>query len=230
MMIMGHVFKLLIVSLLCVCGLSGDEGFIALKKQVIRRLEGSWCSAEKAEKMMDLVFAERPQVCVEIGVFTGWTVLPVAATLRYLGEGSVYAVDAWSNREAVRGVPMHDPNYSWWATIPMAQVKEECENLLTEWNLWPYCWIVHATSAEAVDQVPPIDFLHLDGHFSEAGALLDTELYLPKVRSGGYILLSNMYFTIGQHHTKMASMWRLMDECDVVWELDGSNVVLFRKN
>jgi hypothetical protein len=227
------MYKLFVMSLLVV-GLWAkpvdDEAFRGLKKEVVKRLEGSWCSAEKAEKMMDLVRETRPKVCVEIGAYAGWTVLPVAATLKYLKEGRVYAIDAWSNHEAVKSIPAHNINYQWWSRLDMRFIKRQFESLLTEWNLWAYCWIIHDTSEEAVGQIPEIDFLHLDGNCSEEGSLLDTELYLPKVKSGGYILLSNLFFSLDGKHPKMATLWRLMDECEVVWEIEGSNVVLFRKN
>lgn len=59
---------------------------------------------------MDVVYTTRPGVCVEIGAFTGSSVLPVAATLKYLGAGKIFAIDAWSNEEAVRYLSPNDPN------------------------------------------------------------------------------------------------------------------------
>ena len=44
------------------------------------------------------------------------------------------------------------------------------------------------SSVQAISQVQRIDFLHLDGNFSEEGSTLDCRLYLPKVIPGGYVL------------------------------------------
>lgn len=180
--------------------------------------------------MMDLVFFTRPQVCVEIGAFTGSSVLPVAMTLKYLGHGNVYAIDAWTNNEAVKNISVNDPNYEWWSNVDMQNIKNQFYMLLNAWSLRSYCSVIHAPSEIAVDQIPEIDFLHLDGNFSEEGSLLDVQLFLPKVKSGGYILLSNVYAFVDGKRTKMSSMWRIFDECEIICEIDNNNTALFRKN
>lgn len=205
-----------------------DGGFQELKGRVIKYLANSWCSAKKAEMIMDLVFAIRPQVCVEIGVFNGSSVLPIAATLRHLNAGRIYAIDSWSNTEAVKNIPATDPNFGWWSHVDMDKAKNKFTSLIKEWNLESFCSVIHATSELAVQRIPEIDFLHLDGNFCEENALKDVELFLPKVQSGGYILLSNLFQMVDNQYTKMSSMWRLFDECEIIYEIDNS--ALFRKN
>lgn len=207
-----------------------DPSFQSLKKQVFQYLKNSWCSAKKAELMMDLVFLTHPQVCVEIGAFSGSSVLPLAATLKYLKQGHIYAIDAWSNDEAVKHISVNDPNYAWWSRVNMPYIKNQFNILLNQWWLGSYCSVIHASSEIAVDQMPEIDFLHLDGNFSEEGSLLDTQLFLPKVKSGGYILLSNLFALVDGKRTKMASMWRLFDQCEIICEMDNYDAALFRKN
>lgn len=204
-----------------------DTGFQELKGRVIKYLNG-WCSAKKAEMIMDLVFAIRPQVCVEIGVFNGSSLLPVAATLRHLNEGCIYAIDAWSNAEAVKHMPTSDPSFAWWSHVNMDNVKNKFTSLISEWNLQSCCCVIHATSELAAQRIREIDFLHLDGNFCEEDALRDVELFLPHVKSGGYILLSNLFQVVDNEYTKMSSMWRLFDECEIIYEIDNS--ALFRKN
>ena len=70
---------------------------------------------------------------------------------------------------------------------------------------------------------------HLDGNFSEEGAWQDSEVYLPKVVPGGYILLSNALVSVAGQSAKMKALWPLFDRCDVVCEIDDSNTLLFRK-
>lgn len=206
-----------------------DMQFQELKNRVIKYVENSWCSAKKAELLMDLIFAVRPEVCVEVGVFSGSSVLPVAATLKYLKTGRIYAIDAWSNLDAVKHMSTKDPNYNWWAHVNMKAVKNTFTTLINQWNLNSCCSVIHATSEMAIHQIPEIDFLHLDGNFCEEDALLDVELFLPKVKSGGYVLLSNLFQVIDNKLTRMSSMWRLFDECEIIYEVDN-NTALFRKN
>ena len=205
-----------------------DARFQELKGRVIKHLANSWCSAQKAEMMMDVVFAIRPQVCVEIGVFNGSSVLPVAATLRHLNAGCIYAIDAWSNNEAIKHMPATDPNFGWWSQVNMDNAKNKFTSLIKEWNLQSCCCVIHETSEFAVQRIPEIDFLHLDGNFCEEDALMDVEIFLPRVKSGGYILLSNLFQVVDNQHTKMSSMWKLFDECEIIYEIDNS--ALFRKN
>ena len=178
---------------------------------------------------MDLIVLTQSKVCVDIGTFTGSSALPMAVALRYLGSGKVYLIDAWSNQETVKHIGLEDPNYHWWSTLDMEEIKRCCLTMIHEWALEPYCQVMHAPSEQVVDQIEQIDFLHLDGNFSTEGSLLDATLYVPKVRSGGYILLSNAFMTIDQVLAKMATMWFLYYECELVAELENSNVMLFRK-
>lgn len=217
------------------CLLNVSYGFCEtvqeVKREVVHSLEGSWCSQEKAELLIDLVVANRPRVCVEIGAYTGSSVLPVLAALKYVGEGKIYAIDAWSNREAVKYLAIHDSHYQWWSRVDMEGAKNQFINRISEWDGWSYCQVIHLPAGLAVRQIPEtIDLLHLDGSFSEQGSLLDVELFLPKVRSGGYILLSNVYVSVDGSFSKMASMWRLYDDCELICEIDNRHTALFRKN
>jgi cephalosporin hydroxylase len=209
--------------------ISSDVHFLQLKKRVIAELQNSWCTLQKIDLMMELIYQIKPEICVEIGVFRGSSLLPVSATLKYLRKGHVYAIDSWSNQEIVKYINDDDPNREWWSKIDMKEAKKACQALIAKWELQSFCSLMHMTSSAAAKQLPEIDFLHLDGNFSKEGSLSDVELYLPKVKSGGYILLSNLYFKLNGEYSKMPSMWRLFDECEIVWNADY-NCALFRKN
>ena len=209
--------------------LPADSQFNELKSSVCSYLSTSWVTQEKAHCIMDLIVLTQSKVCVDIGTFTGSSALPMAVALRYLGSGKVYLIDAWSNQEAIKHISSEDPNYHWWSTLDMEDIKRRCLTMIHEWSLESYCQVMHAPSEQVVHQIGQIDFLHLDGNFSTEGSLLDATLYVPKVRSGGYILLSNAFMTIDHALTKMATMWFLYYECELVAELENSNVMLFRK-
>ncbi len=203
--------------------------FRDLESRIIAALEHSWCSNQKAKLLLQTVVLTRPSVAVEIGAFTGSCTLPMLAGLRYQGHGHAYVIDAWSNEEAVGGLPHDDVNAVWWSGLDMAAIRTQFSDMLDTWALADLCTIVAEPSANAADRVGTIDFLHLDGNFSEAGALLDAELYLPKVAGGGYALLSNALVTVGGLPTKVRSLRRFFEACDIVGELDGGNTLLFRK-
>lgn len=206
-----------------------EAAYIELKDKVLASLKNSWCSVEKTHLLMDLVLLEKPQVCVEIGAFIGSSSLPIAATLKFLGEGHLFAVDAWSNQVATRYWPDTDPNKAWWGALDMNAVQNMFNSLMEQWDLSDTCTPIALPSEEALSQFDKIDFLHLDGDYSEIGALKDVELYLPKVKSGGYVLLSNFFTMVNGKQPKLAAFCKLLESCDILSDIEKENVILFRK-
>jgi cephalosporin hydroxylase len=207
-----------------------NAGFKKLKVRVECTLQDSWCSKEKINLLMDLVLITKPKICVEIGAFTGSSVLPVAATLQYLQQGQIFAIDAWSNAEAIKDLEDSDPNKAWWGKVDMQYAENIFQSMLNHWKLTSYCTKIHSPSSVAVNQIPNnIDFLHLDGNFSEEGSLADLNLYLPKVKEGGYILLSNLLVVINSKQSKFKTFCAFCETCELVAEIDHDNTVLFRK-
>lgn len=206
-----------------------DSDFVKLKGKVIEALADTWCSAEKASLLMDLTYLTQPKICVEIGAYTGSSVLPVAATLKLLEKGKIYGIDSWSNAEAVKHLADNDPNRSWWSWIDLNDAHNKFVQMNNKWNLWSCCLPVQSTSENAAGQFDHIDYLHLDGNLSEFGSLQDAHLYFPKVRSGGYVLISNLYAAVHGTLFKIKSFSYLFPHCDVVAEIDQGNTVLLRK-
>lgn len=207
-----------------------DSQFLDLKREVLGFLRNSWCTEEKTNLIMDLIALTQPKICVEIGTFTGYSFFPIVSTLSFLGEGKAYAIDALSNFEAVKGIAKSDPHYKWWLTVNMVQVHELFSKRMELLPLTPFYTSIWTPSRNAVSQFDQIDFLHLDGNFSEEGSCEDALLYLPKVKSGGYILLSNLFLTVDNQYPKMKSLWILLDQCEIIAEIENSNAVLFQKN
>ncbi len=233
-MILG-VFQLVIVPLAAAwepaaCWIGGnvsvlaEESYDQLKSRMTTLLKGSWCSYDKMALLMDVVLMEKPRICVEVGAFTGSSVLPVAAALSYLGSGTVYAIDAWSNAVAIRNMKEKDPNKLWWSTVSMSDAKYCFKALMKAGGVSDYVKPIPALSEEAVSRFDTIDFLHLDGDYSQEGALRDVQLYLPKLKNGGYVLLSNICAT------KLFALYELFEACDIVIEIDSGATMLLRKN
>ena len=76
---------------------------VALSKQ--KALESmsqctGWCSIAKGEFLVDLVLKHQPKVIVEIGVWGGRSLIPMASALKSLGEGIAYGIDPWDSLES----------------------------------------------------------------------------------------------------------------------------------
>lgn len=190
-----------------------------------------WCSLEKASIFWDLILEIKPSVCVEIGVYGGSSFFPIASALKYLNRGIVYAIDPWDTFECIRYYdpenldPVsdeHERNY--WVRLGIEQFHQYFLNVLSHYQLEKYSVVLRKTSKEAASLIGPIDFLHIDGNHTDIGAAIDVELYLPKVRPGGYICINDTLWPAMQ-----AAVERLLIDCDPVQLINNGSAILFRK-
>ncbi len=201
------------------------------KKDVLSiqpRING-WCSLEKAEKLMNLMYEIKPMLCVEIGSLAGATTFPMVCTLNYLNRGVIYAIDAWDNALCLEELDADDPNRPFWTNlnIDMDQTYHYFRDWLTQLNLKRFCIPTRLRSDLAVNlfQDESIDLLYIDGNISSAGSLRDATLYFPKVARGGYIWLNLAHLP-----TKNKAVGYLMRRCEWIREESiGIETLLFRK-
>jgi len=211
------------------------QTFENLKTKICRtlpRLKG-WCDAEKACAMMDLVSEVRPDICVEIGVFGGASVLPTTAALKFLGHGVLFAIDPWDNGESIRNL-LEGENREWWSDVDMNRIYRSYVRMVHEFGLEQYCVTIKETSASAASRISAIDILHIDGDHSEASSFFDASTYLPKVKHGGYIWFDDTDWAEGHDQvpsTKKAVEF-LQNSCTLVkvGSSNGHSWLLLRKN
>ena len=225
--------KLVIIFVLFLCQFFGytkeQSDKLKLKLEVssnIGSLEG-WCSVEKAMHMIDLVLEVKPKVCVEIGVFGGRSLYPVAAALQLLEKGFVIAIDPWDRFEAIR---FFDPNTDeqdlrWWGKLNIDFIYSSYLHMLSRFDLEPFVETIRDTAEMAQSHIDEeIDILHLDGNHCEEPSTLDVVLYLPKVRQGGYIWMNDALWERRKEAVEL-----LKESCDIVKQIEGGNCILFQK-
>lgn len=200
-----------------------------MKNPVLHFAKSSGCSEEKINLLYELILANRPTTCVEIGVFKGASAFPILTALKTLKTGHLYLIDPWSDKIKTLDWPETDPSTLYWKEVEMSSAKRYFDWAIDTWSFRSICTILPCTSEEVVDQIHEIDFLHLDGNFSETTALYDCLNYLPKVTPGGYILVSNAIIWLGGKPTKAATLWHLFEQCELVCEIERGNTLLFRK-
>jgi hypothetical protein len=202
-----------------------------LKKEVsdnIRSLEG-WCSAEKAFHFIDLIIETHPKLCVEIGVFGGSSIYPVASALKYQNEGGlVVGIDAWDKIECIRNFdPIEDEtSLQWWSKVNLNFIYRTYLNMIKKYQFESICKTKILTSEEAVKEFEDnsIDILYIDGNHCETTSTLDVQLYLPKVRLGGHI-----WFNDALWESRQQAVDLLIDHCDIIKLIDKGNCILFKK-
>lgn len=166
--------------------------FIQLVKrqafQYMDQLEG-WCTTSKAAVLIDLIFMVKPQKVVEIGVFGGKSIVPMAYALKMVGGGIAYGIDPWDSHESADG--MEGVNYDWWHSIDHAKILKKLQLQISEFDLEDHLTLIKATS-EAASPIYDIDILHVDGNHSEKASFLDVTKWAPFVRKGGLIILDDI--------------------------------------
>ncbi len=150
-----------------------------------------WCSREKALIIARTVLRERPEICVEIGIFGGRSLVPCAAALRHIGSGVIYGIEAWNPDTAVENATT-DANDDWWSKFDFSKIKSDFYRFVSATSLVPHVRLIEAPSGRASGLFDRIDYLHIDGSHSTINAAEDVILYARKVRSGGIIVFDDV--------------------------------------
>lgn len=199
---------------------------IELKAEIASCMESvkeGWCSLEKAEHLAQLIVGGKPSLVVEIGIFGGRSLLPQAMALRYNKQGVVVGIDPWRRAATVEG-GVGAENHAWWSNLELHTVHSDfMENL---WRLelgrWCLPWRCGAEECFGMFQPQSIDILHVDGNHSELVSCRDLDLYLPRVRHGGYVWIDD------SHWNELKAAVKRMD-AELDFQFDNKTYRLYRK-
>jgi predicted O-methyltransferase YrrM len=188
-----------------------------------------WCPQEKACLIMDCIKNNQCQQCIEIGVFSGASLLPIAKTLQHNGTGIVYAIDPWDALESTKGFKKTShPSYVWWNELDYNNLYNQTLHLIRQHQLQNYCKIIRKPSQEVADLFgdATIDFIHIDGNHNEEFVSRDVMDYFSKVKDGGYILLNDANW-----YSMRQALIFLLERCDAITPFEASaSYLLFRKS
>lgn len=154
----------------------------------MKNLHG-WCTNNKASVMMDLIFNHRPKVIVEVGIYGGKSLIPMAMALDYCKEGIIYGIDPWESSESVVG--FMDANADWWGMLDHEMIMQDYLAKVREYKLEKYIRTLRTTSADA-QPIDEIDLIHIDGNHSEDSAYFDVQKWIPLVKPGGFIIFDDV--------------------------------------
>ena len=161
---------------------------------------GDWCTVQKAHTLACLIIGLRPTTVVEIGVWMGGSLIPMALAVQELDAGGrVIAIDPWSSIASVIG--QHGENAAWWSKVDHEDAyqrlcariaKHELESVVT----------VHRMPSDNAAVPDSIDLLHIDGNHAEQ-AIRDVARFAPAVRGGGICVLDDVGWE-GEHVARAA--------------------------
>jgi Methyltransferase domain len=187
---------------------------------------GGGASLLKALVLADLILDWPVLRMVEIGVYRGRLLLPLALTMKWRGTGEVVGIDPYS---AVAAEQYDDHKQSidlrqWPHGIEWDRLYDEVQQNISRLGVESCCHIIRGRSSDVAATFPPssIDLLHIDGNHDRAAVLRDAELYVPRVSPGGYVVLDD---------TVWPSVRPVFDDLNARYELvfqlfDGRGVTL----
>lgn len=155
-----------------------------------------WCSQEKAQSLIHYTKLSNAQLCVEIGVFGGASLIPVALAIKEKGSGKIVGIDPWQADASLE--EMHrEENKKWWGELDYEKIYNDFLKDLDLYGITEQATILRCKSEDVYEefQDQSVDLLHIDGNHSEKLALQDSILYLPKVKVGGYIFYDDVSWT-----------------------------------
>ena len=171
----------------------------------MNQLEG-WCSQHKASVLMDLVIQEKLEVVVEIGVFGGKSLIPMACALKANGKGKIFGIDPWDSHASIQGA-INEANKSWWEELDHQMILRGLTKKIHQFALTDQIELIQSTS-EAAPLIQGIQMLHVDGNHSDETSYLDVTKWVPLMKSGGWIIFDDIdWYENGMNTTSRAIEW-----------------------
>jgi predicted O-methyltransferase YrrM len=180
----------------------------SLKQELsFRMLElHGWCSFEKACFLVDLIAKTKPHVIVEIGVWGGKSLIPMAYALRNNNQGTIFGIDPWLSQESTQWT-LDEANRNFWDHANHEWVYQHLIEKIAQFGVAPQIQLLRCTS-EAAEPIQRIDILHIDGNHSDPTSYLDVTKWVPLVNSGGWIIFDDMTWSEnGMGTTARAARW-----------------------
>jgi predicted O-methyltransferase YrrM len=180
----------------------------------------------KAYAFASLVVAHGVRVAVEIGVYRGRSLFPLATALRDVG-GRVIGIDPWMAEEAVQfddHAGGTDEAREWARGTDWNAIFNSVRRNAAAFRVEAQVQLLRMTSEQAAEQIEPgsVDLVHVDGNHDAAAVERDVGLYLPKVRPGGFIALDDASWPSIRPMAR-----RLEDELERVFELHDATAALY---
>lgn len=200
------------------------EQVLAAADAALPPLVAGWCSKEKSSALIETIMSRKPELCIELGVFGGSSLIPQAMALKANGRGKIVGIDPWTTDAALEDMSQKE-NREWWGSQNLESVYQHCLGNVKKFGVEQQVEIIRDKAEAVADRftAESVDLLHIDGNHAEDPAYRDATLYLPKVKPGGIIFFDDIYWTDGhedattrkaivyllQHCTKL----RLVGDC-----------------
>lgn len=152
-----------------------------------------WCTPEKALKLANVILDRAIHTTVEIGIFGGRSLIPMAMACQLQEFGTVTGIDPWTAEAALEGENSKENDLWWSKQIDLEAVYRGFIQRVMSNNITKECRWIRATSEECLPMWPDnsIGLLHLDSNHSEECSVRDVKHWLPKLKKDGVFVLDD---------------------------------------
>lgn len=184
-----------------------------LLEHTIREFVGSaqgWTTPERCVEMADLILNNDVNLAVEIGVFGGRTFISQALAMKEKGKGRIYGIDPWKVEPALEGE--NAANQGWWKMVDFHDVYKRCIEAVWRYGLDEHAITIRACGQHCPQLFDHIDILNVDANHSEVASCRDVQLYVPKVRKGGYVWMDDCDWPSTQRAQEIIKQWCVIEK------------------
>lgn len=150
-------------------------------------LEG-WLTTERALQMAELVLRLKPDVCLDLGVFGGRSLIVQALACKINKRGIVYGIDPWRLDDCLEG-ETDAAAIEWWKKIDLHDIHRGCMEAIWKYELNEYAVVIRSQSQNAKYLFGPcsIDVALIDGCHNTVACVRDVNTWLPRMKKNGYV-------------------------------------------
>ena len=177
-----------------------------------------WTTPERGCEMASRILETQAEIIVDIGVFAGRSTISQGFAARELRTSMVFGVDPWKIDAQIEGDSVNE-NAQWWKEkVNLEQMHREAMIAIWAHRLDQWVTIIRNASQYVVQLFPEIHFLNIDGSHTELASCRDVNLYVPRVKSGGYVMFDDCDWPTTQPALRL-----IEESCDLVKKMEGAN-------
>jgi hypothetical protein len=154
-----------------------------------------WCTLEKANALAACILTIRPNLIIEVGIWAGRSLIPMALALKALGKGKLVGIDPWRAEASVGGLSGED--LKWWATVDHERIYSEFNAWMAQDQVGRFVEIHRCRSDQfdyekMIKTYGLIDICHIDGNHGEEASIFDVTHFAANVRVGGFLYFDDL--------------------------------------
>lgn len=167
------------------------ESVREIVKTNLNSIEG-WCPLEKSMYMIDLIEQNQLDSYIELGVYCGRSLFPVALAMKHLvSNPHIVGVDSWNLTNTLQGIPDQQKDVhrdSWWSRLDHNKLYLYTIGVMKKFNVDRVVHLIRTSSLDYVQFVESksISMLHQDSNHSTEISLGEVDAYYDKVKIGGF--------------------------------------------